>query len=290
MITALEVPSDKDLGLFTRYLTQLGIAHRIHEEGVSQVVLVANEADRERVRSVYEQIERGELQLEAVDPMGPKRPGEGVLSYVMRYPLTLALVLINVACYPASFGVGEGELSDWFHAMTFVEFEIRGDGVYFATLAWTLETGEYWRMLTPMFIHFSILHIVFNLLWVWEVGRRIEYVCGAMTLALIVLLGSLSSNFTQYVMSGPSLFGGMSGVVFGLLGYSFVWSRLVPQRSMGLPPGIYIFMFVFLVIGFTGAIDLLGLGALANGAHLGGLLAGLALGAIHALGTGHPRS
>lgn len=293
MIVALEVPSDKDLSLFTRYLSQMGIAHRIHEDGANQVVLVANEADRERVRAMYEQIERGELRLEAVDPLGPKRPGEGVLTYVLRYPLTLALVLINVACYPASYGVDQGELSEWFHAMTFVEFEIRDNGVYFASLAWTLETGQYWRLLTPMFIHFSILHIVFNLLWVWEVGRRIEQVNGASVLLLVVLVSSLSSNMLQYVMSGPSLFGGMSGVVFGLLGYSFVWSRLVPRRSVGLPPGIYIFMFVFLVIGFTGAIDLLGLGALANGAHLGGLLAGLAIGGIAGLlhhSSGHPRT
>ena len=81
-------------------------------------------------------------------------------------------------------------------------------------------------------------------------------------------------------MSGPGLFGGMSGVVFGLLGHSLVWSRVVPARNTGLSSGIYIFMLLYLVVGFTGAIDLLGLGSLANGAHLGGLLGGLVTGAI----------
>lgn len=283
MINALEVPSDKDLSLFTRYLSQIGVRHRIHEEGPNQVVLVTSEADRERVIELYELLETGELRLEAAEHPGGKRPGEGVAGYVLRFPVTLALVIINVACFPATFGIQDGQVSQWLHAMTFVAFEQDNGGVYFANLQHTFDAGQYWRLLTPMFIHFGILHIVFNLLWVWEVGRRIELINGASVLLLIVLASSLSANFLQYAMSGPSLFGGMSGVVFGLLGYCFVWSRVVPQRTHGLPPGIYIFMGIFLAVGFTGAIDLLGMGTLANGAHLGGLVAGLVIGVVSSL-------
>ncbi|MEX2488652.1 MAG: rhomboid family intramembrane serine protease [Pseudomonadales bacterium] len=283
MINALEVPSDKDLSLFGRYLSQIGIQHRIHEEGDKLVVRVNTEADRDRVVELYDLIETGELQLEPAQHPGGKRPGEGVASYALRYPLTLALVIVNIVCFPAAFGIQDGEITSWFHAMTFVAFEQGNGGVYFASLQYTLESGEYWRLLTPMFIHFSILHIVFNLLWVWEVGRRIELINGASVLLLVVVTSSLGANFLQYSLSGPSLFGGMSGVVFGLLGYCFVWSRLVPQRAHGLPPGIYIFMAIFLVVGFTGAIDLLGMGTLANGAHLGGLLAGLVVGVVSSL-------
>ena len=131
-----------------------------------------------------------------------------------------------------------------------------------------------------MFIHFGWLHIVFNLLWVWEVGRRIEVINNASVLLLVTLVSSIMANFLQYYMLGPSFFGGMSGVVFGYLGYSLVWSRLVPSRSMGLADGLYIFMFAYLAIGFTGAIDMLGLGVLANGAHLGGLIGGLLVGGV----------
>ena len=52
---------------------------------------------------------------------------------------------------------------------------------------------------------------------------------------------------------------------------------------MGVPKGIYIFMLVYLVIGFTGVIDLLGLGTLANGAHLGGLIGGVVIGGLTGL-------
>ena len=129
-----------------------------------------------------------------------------------------------------------------------------------------------------MFLHFGWMHIVFNLLWTWEVGRRIEQLAGTSTLAAVVLVSSLIANLTQYVMSGPGLFGGMSGVVFGLLGFAFVWDRGM-KPATGLVPGIYAFMLVFLVLGFTGVFNFLGEGALANGAHLGGLVAGLATGA-----------
>ena len=87
----------------------------------------------------------------------------------------------------------------------------------------------------------------------------------------------------QYALTGASLFGGMSGVVFGLLGFTLVWSRLLPSRTIALPDGVYIFMFVFLALGFAGIIDLLPFGNMANGAHLGGLLAGLVLGAAFAI-------
>ena len=134
-----------------------------------------------------------------------------------------------------------------------------------------------------MFIHFSWLHIVFNLLWVWEIGRRIEFVNGSRGLLIAVVVSSLVANITQYLMSGPSLFGGMSGVVFGLLGHSLVWSRLVPSKNMGVSKGIYIFMLAYLAIGFTGVIDILGLGSLANGAHLGGLIGGVITGGLAGL-------
>ena len=139
-----------------------------------------------------------------------------------------------------------------------------------------------------MFIHFSWLHIVFNLLWVWEIGRRIEYVHGSWAFIGVVMFSSLAANVLQYFMSPPSFFGGMSGVVFGLLGHALVWSKALPsigspRQDMGVPNGVYIFMLIYLAIGFTGAIDLLGLGSIANGAHLGGLLGGLLTGGLAVL-------
>ncbi|MFL2528141.1 MAG: rhomboid family intramembrane serine protease, partial [Candidatus Azotimanducaceae bacterium] len=125
--------------------------------------------------------------------------------------------------------------------------------------------------------------LVFNLLWVWEVGRRIEIVSGTSVLLLIIIVSSLAANLFQYTISGSSFFGGMSGVVFGLFGYGAVWSWLVPGKTIGLAPVIYKVMLGYLLIGFTGIFSFLGLGDLANGAHLGGLIAGLFVGSVAGL-------
>jgi len=137
-----------------------------------------------------------------------------------------------------------------------------------------LISGEIWRLVTPMFMHFSVLHILFNLLWVWIVGSRMEPVQGSVSLLGLVLFSALSSNLAQYLVSGP-MFGGMSGVVFALLGYSWLWDKRGGQPRIGLPPALMGMMLFWLALGFTGVLEGVGLGAIANTAHLVGLLAGL---------------
>ena len=275
MIAALEIDLDVDLSHFSQYLQQLGLPHRITEEGVNQVVWVPSEAHVDQIQKLFDAYKSGTL------PDLPKAVRTSTfnpLSLILRFPLTMALILVNAVIFPFTQRIGDD--GGLFQLLTFVDFRLDGERVFFGDLAYTIETGQYWRLLTPMFIHFGWLHIVFNMLWVWEVGRRIEIINNASVLLLVTLVSSLMANMLQYYMSGPSFFGGMSGVVFGYLGYSLVWSRLVPSRSTGLAPGLYIFMFVYLAIGFTGAIDMLGLGVLANGAHLGGLIGGLLVGGV----------
>ena len=297
MINALEIPSDINLAAFGRFLASRGIRHRITEEGVNQIVWVPSEAEAGFVQSSYSHYASGELELDEAPVQ--QTPGQVVqvlprlLSAMRRFPLTLSLIMINVLLFPVGMGLDEGSIDGLFERLLFVSIEEVNGGHYFTTMSHTVDAGQWWRFLTPMFIHFSWLHIVFNLLWVWEFGRRIEFINGSALLLAVVIASSLGANVTQYMMSGPSLFGGMSGVVFGLLGHSLVWSRLVPSKTMGVTNGIYIFMLAYLAIGFTGAIDLLGLGSLANGAHLGGLVGGLVTGGLaglHARQGQPPRS
>lgn len=284
MINALEIPSDINLAAFSRFLSASGIRHRITEEGLNQVVWVPGEAELGFVRSAYSQYTSGELELdEAPAQQIQMQLLPRVLSAAKRFPLTLSLIAINVLLFPVGMGLGENAIDGLFGKLIFLAVEEVNGEQYFTSMSYTIEHGQWWRFLTPMFIHFSWLHIVFNLLWVWEIGRRIEFVNGSKGLLIAVVVSSLAANMTQYLMSGPSLFGGMSGVVFGLLGHSLVWSRLVPSKNMGVSNGIYIFMLAYLAIGFTGVIDILGLGSLANGAHLGGLIGGVITGGLAGL-------
>ncbi|MFL2699686.1 MAG: rhomboid family intramembrane serine protease, partial [Gammaproteobacteria bacterium] len=79
---------------------------------------------------------------------------------------------------------------------------------------------------------------------------------------------------------GISLFGGLSGVVYGLLGFCFLMELDNRQERYGLPPAIYIFMIAWLILGFMGVLELFGFGSIANYAHLGGLISGLIFGML----------
>jgi len=286
MILALQIDREVDLALFSSFLYQQSIRHRINEAGDLQELWVADDVDAQRVRAYYAAFSQGELSLQAA-PAARRRSSllQNLLNAVWRVPVTFGLIVLTALLFPVTLGIDDGDVDGWFEALSLLQFSVVGNKVYFVDLPMTLASGEYWRLLTPMFLHFGILHLVFNMLWFWEIGRRIEQVNNGLLLLLLVLVSSLGSNLLQYAMTGPGFFGGMSGVVFGLLAYSLAWSRLLPSRDMGLANSIYIFMLGFLVFGFSGLFDLLGLGNLANWAHLGGLLAGGGFGLLVVAGV-----
>ncbi|MDC0067627.1 rhomboid family intramembrane serine protease [Gammaproteobacteria bacterium] len=284
MIIALEIPSDINLAAFSRLLSSRGVKHRITEQGPNQVVWVLDEQELGFVQSAYSLYTSGELELDEAPILQTQtQVVPRLFSAVRRFPLTFSLIVMTALLFPVGMGLGQGAIDGLFERLMFLALEEVNGQQYFTTMSYTVEQGQWWRFVTPMFIHFSWLHIVFNLLWVWEFGRRIEFTNGALVLLFVVMASSLAANVTQYLLSGPGLFGGMSGVVFGFLGHSLIWSRLVPSKGMAVPNGIYIFMLAYLVIGFTGVIDLLGLGSLANGAHLGGFIGGIVTGGLAGL-------
>lgn len=137
--------------------------------------------------------------------------------------------------------------------------------------------GQIWRLLTPMFLHFSIAHIAFNLLNMLTLGKVIERRIGSLDYLAGTLVVSLVSNLTQYFIGGSVAFGGMSGVVYGLFGY--VWLRARVDRTFGLAmPNqtilIALAWFVLCFTNFGGALPI------ANWAHTGGLALGCLWGVI----------
>ena len=140
---------------------------------------------------------------------------------------------------------------------------------------WSIQTS--WRWLTPIFLHFGISHIVFNSLWLWVFGSRLEQVCGSRQLLWIVLITGLSGNLAQYLWSHANNFGGMSGVVYGLMGYVWVRQMRNPHPLLAFPPMLFGMMLFFLLLGITGMLSSLMGSGIANAAHLGGLLAGMAM-------------
>jgi GlpG protein len=130
--------------------------------------------------------------------------------------------------------------------------------------------GEIWRLFTPIFIHFGLIHLAFNMLWLWDLGNMVEDRKGTLFLAVFILIVSGSSNWVQYLMAGP-VFGGMSGVVYGLLGYIWMKGKYDPASRLALHKMTVIMMIGWFFLCFF-------LPNVANWVHGVGLMVGIAWG------------
>lgn len=151
-----------------------------------------------------------------------------------------------------------------------------------------LREGEVWRLITPIFMHRGLLHILFNMAWLWILGRQIEERIGVMRMLLLILITGVISNICQYIMGGP-FFLGFSGVVVGMAG--FIWSRQKIAAWEGYPlqrtTAFFVLIFVIAMFAlelFSFAMQIFGRSELtaniANTAHIVGGLVGLGLGRL----------
>ncbi|MEP7729135.1 rhomboid family intramembrane serine protease [Marinomonas primoryensis] len=171
--------------------------------------------------------------------------------------------------------------------LSITPFDIKNGHIYFYTLSEVFSKGEYWRLFTPTLLHFSVLHIVFNTLWIWDIGRRIERRLGSILWSVGVLIIAIMSNALQYEISGYPLFGGLSGVVYGVIGFAWLLPLLNKRWPIIISKQLMIFFIVWLAVGYTPFPEMLGLGSIANTAHSIGLLTGLALGVVYWIATKH---
>ena len=141
--------------------------------------------------------------------------------------------------------------------------------------------NQWWRLITPIFIHFSFAHLAFNCLWIFILGEKIENTDGSLIFILLVIFSAILSNCLQYFWTETSLFGGLSGVIYGLIGFCMIVEFDSQYDRYKLPPALYLFMIVWLLLGFAGILDLFGFGSVANFAHLGGLISGILFAMIY---------
>ena len=134
--------------------------------------------------------------------------------------------------------------------------------------------GQIWRLVTPIFIHYGVWHLLFNMMWLYDLGRVIETRLGWARFAAMVLAIAIPSNLGQFLEAGPA-FGGMSGVVYGLFGYAWIRGRFDPASGLYLNPNTVLLMMGWFVICL---LHLLPGPQAANTAHGVGLAVGAALG------------
>lgn len=271
----IETSASEDLSLFSSYLWQQRIGHRIFEESGSQVVELADPAHADSVRAAYRAWQDGRLTLEAVPRESARSRWPAALA---RYPGLTALIVLVCAVFPFSYLLAGGRVTAVAALLTIIDLRYADDSL--PSLLELLGRGEVWRWFTPMLLHFSVLHLAFNCAIGIELGRRLEGALGAGGFWLLVLAVAGASNLCQYAFGAGPLFGGLSGVVYGLLGFILVMARRMPGTpAWQLPPALSIALLVFLVVFTTGVTEPFGL-FVANAAHWSGLVGGAVLAAL----------
>ncbi len=139
--------------------------------------------------------------------------------------------------------------------------------------------GEIWRLFTPAFIHFGIVHLILNMLAMVNLGGVLEQVQGSRFYLAFTATVALCSNLAQYAVGGSPDFGGMSGVIFGLFG--FLWLRAWVDRDyiLALNQSGIITTLLWFGFCFTGVMPI----HIANTAHAVGLGIGAAWGVLSGL-------
>jgi GlpG protein len=186
-------------------------------------------------------------------------------------PLTLGLMAISIVVFFLSkFGNDPRSVIGLF----ITEFNAHGP---LGRVLPEVMHGQVWRLVTPIFVHFDPLHILFNMLWLRDLGSMIEGRQSSWQLALLVGVIAAGSNLGQFLIAGP-VFGGMSGVVYGLLGYIWMRGKFDPGSGLYVHPSTVTMMIIWFFACFTPLIP-----HVANGAHAVGLVMGIAWGYLSSL-------
>jgi len=160
--------------------------------------------------------------------------------------------------------------------------------------------GEIWRLVTPIFIHIGIWHLLFNMSWVYILGGAIERRRGRLRYLALVLVLAVVSNLAEYFLgnvvwdgSVPHFvprpnFGGMSGVLYGLFGYVWMKARFHPELGLNIDRTNIIILMVWFFLCMTPVIHFIIGSGVANAAHAGGLIAGMLIGYVPTMWRSFP--
>lgn len=308
------LPSELDAERFADYLLTLGIKTRIDDGEHGRIVWIKDEKDLERgktelaayvenptdpryklaedgARTIRKELDAKEQQYRN-NLIDVRRRWSQPITGRARVTLTLISISIVVALL-AWFTNGQLDPSDYLYISSVDQF--LADQTLGATNSPNHEVlpeirhGQLWRLVTPIFLHGGLLHILFNMLMLQNMGTLIETREGSGRLLALVLISALFSTVAQYfigdlfdlsfwlhpdfasIVFNPAI-AGMSGVNYALFGY--LWLRSQGGRAgFMLHPNTVVMMLGWMVLCMTGVM-----GSVANGGHFVGLVVGMAAG------------
>ncbi len=238
------------------------IMHELHDQGILAsihhnaeldiyILLLDQEAQLELARDFF-RIKLGFQKPQKIDEEWVK------IKTIPKGDSTIILLSICVGIYILSFT----NLGDSLYRLLFI-------GNVESGFLEEVKRGQVWRLITPAFLHMSLLHILFNMLWFKDLGYLLEFSFGKNFLLLFVFSTALFSNLFQYFVGGPQ-FGGMSGVLYAMLGFIWVFKNINTDFAYSLPRYDITIMIGWYFLCLTGL-----LGPIANTAHGMGLVSGI---------------
>jgi GlpG protein len=279
---------------FADYLLTQGVEVKAEPEPPGWVIWVRDENHLDRAREELGQFERNptdeRYQAAARKAVSLRRQDEARREQhrrnvhemgqrwnrplLQRRPLTMVLIALSLF---VTFTSGFGKDDSIFESLSFAAYRVSG-GQKVDTGYEAIKQGELWRAVTPIFLHFNFMHILFNSIATFILGGMIEERRGTWRLGLMVLALAIVSNVAQFEFSHSARFGGMSGVAYGLFGYLWMKTIFDPKAGFHLDTTMIAMMLIWFVLGVTGSI-----GNIANAAHAGGLVMGIGMGYLPTL-------
>ena len=290
------IESETSARLFSDYLYVLGIENQVEEDEPPEWSLwIHSDEQIEKARGLLAQFKTEPLNpryrqgaksaedrralAEQAEKAARRRTIDGRQALakqtsLLMGPLTLLLIAISVVVSLVSnFGDRPNLISSLFVTSTMSLHNTWIERLLSMKEIWQ---GQVWRLFTPIFIHYGFIHLLFNLLWLKDLGTVIEQKESTGALAIMILSIAGISNLAQFITHGPS-FGGMSGIVYGLLGYIWIRGKFDPFSGYHIPQPTIIFMGVWFFACVIGLI-----GNVANVVHGVGLATGIIWGYVAA--------
>lgn len=172
-------------------------------------------------------------------------------------PVTYALIAINVAVYLAEIASGPGGLNS--PGAAFV--------THYSLIGTSVASGQWYRLLTGAFLHEGLVHIGFNMVALYFLGRLLEPAIGATRFLFVYFASLFAGSLGALLLSGPhALTLGASGAIFGIFGAAFVIARGRGLDSVARVIGVILLF----NLAFSVSDPYVSLGG-----HLGGLIAGV---------------
>ena len=190
-------------------------------------------------------------------PRGPRAATAGVRRGMFEGTgalMTKALVAVNVLVYVITAAQGRGLNAPG--GTLFLKWLLFGPAV---------AKGDWWRLITSAFLHANLIHIGFNMYFLWFVGSAVEHALGRGRFLAIYFVSALAGSAGALVWTPTQPTVGASGALFGLLGAALVLER---QRTFVLGGSALALIVINLVLSFT-------LSNISVGGHIGGLIGGI---------------